>query len=84
MPKEPETPIKDLDCISRNPLLMAVNELSLAVLLRIARASAPNTAVNQVTLAISTSRTIIRISIRSALAWLEERSSSASLRLTTI
>ena len=73
-----------LDRISRNPLLMATNQLPLAMLFRITRASAPNTAVNQVTLAISTSRTIIRISIRSALARLKERSSSAPLRLTTV
>ena len=63
---------------------MTANHLSLAMLLRISRTSTPNTATNQVTLAISTSRAIIWISIRSALARLKERSSSASLRLTTI
>ena len=63
---------------------MTTNQLSLAMLLRISRASTPNTAINQVALAISTSRTIIRISISSALAGLKERSSSASLSLTTI
>ena len=63
---------------------MTANQLSLAMLLRISRASTPNTATNQVTLAVSTSRAIIRISIRSALARLKERSSSASLSLTTI
>ena len=63
---------------------MAVNKLSLAMLLGVRRASTPNTAANQITLAVSTSRAIIRISIRSALARLKERSSSASLRLTTV
>ena len=53
------------------------------MLLRISRASTPHTATNQITLAISTGRTIIRISIRSALARLKEWSSSASLSLTT-
>ena len=62
---------------------MTANQLSLAMLLRVSRASAPNTAINQVTLTVSTSRTIIRISIRSALARFKERSSSASLSLTT-
>ena len=73
-----------LDRISRNPLLMTANQLSLAMLLRVGRASTPNTAINQVTLAVSTSRAIIGISIRSTLARLKERSSSASLSLTTI
>ena len=63
---------------------MTTNQLSLAMLLWISRTSTPNTATNQITLAISTSRTIIRISIRSALARLKERSSSASLSLSTI
>ena len=63
---------------------MTANKLSFAMLLRISRASAPHTAANQITLAVSTSRAIIRIGIRSALARLKERSSSASLRLTTI
>ncbi len=63
---------------------MTANKLSLAMLLRVMRASTPNTATNQVTLTVSTSRAIVRISIRSALARLKERSSSASLRLTTI
>ena len=63
---------------------MTSNQLSLAMLLRISRASAPHTAANQITLAISTSRTIIRISISSALTRLKEGSSSASLRLSTI
>ena len=63
---------------------MTANQPSLAMLLRIRRASTPNTATDQITLAISTSRAIIRISIRSALARLKERSSSASLRLSTI
>ena len=82
--KQSQILIWRLDRISRNPLLMTANQLSLAMLLRVSRASTPNTATNQVTFAVSTSRAIIRISIRSALAWLKERSSSASLRLTTI
>ena len=63
---------------------MTANQLSLAMLLRVGRASTPNTAINQVTLAVNTSRAIIRISIGSALARLKERRSSASLSLTTI
>ena len=63
---------------------MTANKLSLAMLLGVMRASTPNTAVDQVTLAVSTSRAIVRISVRSALARLKERSSSASLTLTTI
>ena len=63
---------------------MTTNQLSLAMLLRISRASTPHTAINQVTLAVSTSSAIIRISISSTLARLKERSSSASLSLTTI
>ena len=63
---------------------MTANKLSFAMLLRISRTSTSHTAANQITLAVSTSRAIVRISIRSALAGLKERSSSASLRLTTI
>lgn len=63
---------------------MTANQLSLAMLLRVGRASTPNTAINQVTLTVSTCRAIIRISIRNALARLKERRSSASLSLTTI
>ena len=63
---------------------MTANKLSFAMLLRISRTSTSHTAANQITLAVSTSRAIIWISIRSALARLKERSSSASLRLTTI
>lgn len=85
MPKKtPQIVIWHLDGISRNHFLMATNQLSLAMLLGIGRASTPHTAINQITFAMSTGRAIIRISIRSALARLKERSSSASLRLTTI
>ena len=63
---------------------MATNLSSLTVLLWVPRAGGANTAVNQVTLTISTRSIIVRISVRSALAGLKERRSSSPLFLFAV